>query len=98
MVGRSSTRTGRLQSRTRRAPVARPRHYTSCMSDEQAIRDLIAGWQLATASGDVQKLMSFLADDVVFMTPGQEPFGKEAFAAGFSSALQNVRIDSSSEI
>jgi uncharacterized protein (TIGR02246 family) len=67
--------------------------------DEQAIRDLIAIWQSATADGDLMQLLSLMAEDVVFLVPGQPPMrGRDAFAAAFQSALQRFRIDSSSEI
>ena len=49
--------------------------------DERAIRDLIATWMKASQAGDVQTVLGLMTDDVVFMVPGQEPFGKEAFAA-----------------
>jgi uncharacterized protein (TIGR02246 family) len=38
-----------------------------------------------------------MADDVVFMVPGQKPFGKEAFAAA-SEGMKNVVIDGTSDI
>jgi uncharacterized protein (TIGR02246 family) len=38
-----------------------------------------------------------MADDVVFMTPGGEPFGKEAFAKR-SGSPSNARIDGKSDI
>jgi hypothetical protein len=38
-----------------------------------------------------------MADDVIFMVPGQEPFCKEAFAAN-SARPKNVRIDGSADI
>jgi hypothetical protein len=40
---------------------------------------------------------SNLADDVVFMVPGRDPFGKAEFAAA-SEGLNNVRIEGSSDI
>src|SRR6185436_15356351 len=68
-------------------------------ADEQAIRDLIAKWHDATAVGDLTTILGLMADDVVFLQPGQPPMrGKDAFAAGFQAALQRFRIDSSSEI
>jgi uncharacterized protein (TIGR02246 family) len=36
-------------------------------------------------------VLGLMADDVVFMVPGREPFGKEAFAAA-SQAMKNVRF------
>lgn len=49
--------------------------------DERAIRELVQTWFTATKAGDIQTVLSLMTDDVVFMTPGNEPFGKEAFAA-----------------
>ncbi len=66
--------------------------------DEQAIRDLIAKWQTATAACDLKQVLSLMADDVIFLTPGQPPMNKDAFAAAFQGMLQHVRIESSSKI
>ena len=61
-------------------------------ADEQAIRDLIDTWMRASREGDIATVLSLMTDDVVFMVPGREPFGKEAFAAA-SEAMKNVTID-----
>ena len=37
--------------------------------DERAIRELVDTWMAATRSGDADKVMSLMADDVVFMVP-----------------------------
>lgn len=67
--------------------------------DEQAIRELFATWQRATAAGDLPQLLSLMAEDVVFLVPGQPPMrGKDAFAAGFRTVLERHRIESSGEI
>jgi uncharacterized protein (TIGR02246 family) len=65
--------------------------------DERAIRELVATWMAATKAGDGDTVLSLMTDDVVFMVPGQEPFGKEAFAAA-SKSLQGMRIDGTSDI
>lgn len=65
--------------------------------DERAIRDLIATWMEASTTGDTAKVLSLMADDVIFQTPGREPFGKEAFAAA-SESMKGLRIDGASEI
>lgn len=49
--------------------------------DERAIRQVIASWMRASQSGDTATVLSLMTDDVVFMVPGQEPFGREAFEA-----------------
>jgi uncharacterized protein (TIGR02246 family) len=66
--------------------------------DEQAIRDLLAQWHEATAAGDLPRLLTLMADDVVFLTPGQPPMRKDAFAAGFQAAIERVRIEPGGEI
>ncbi len=65
--------------------------------DERAIRELVATWMAATKAGDHDAVLSLMADDVVFMVPGREPFGKEAFAAA-SKGMQGMRIDGTSDI
>ena len=44
--------------------------------DERAIRDLVATWMPASQAGDVSTVLGLMADDVVFMVPGREPFGR----------------------
>jgi uncharacterized protein (TIGR02246 family) len=67
-------------------------------SDEQAIRELVATWLSASKAGDTEKVLSLMAEDVVFLVPGQPPMrGKAAFAAG-QSALQQFEIEATSEI
>jgi uncharacterized protein (TIGR02246 family) len=61
--------------------------------DERAIRDLVATWMAASRAGDVETVLGLMADDVAFMVPGREPFGKEAFAADAQS-VKNVRFGS----
>lgn len=65
--------------------------------DEQAIRDLVDTWLAASKAGDLATVLSLMADDVVFIVPGQEPFGKEAFAAR-NRNMKGVLVASTSEI
>ena len=65
--------------------------------DERAIRQLVDTWMTATKAGDLGAVLALMADDVIFMTPGEKPFGKEAFAAA-SQGMKNVRFDGRSEI
>jgi uncharacterized protein (TIGR02246 family) len=69
-----------------------------CMSDdEHAIREVIATWLSASAAGDTEKVLSLMADDVVFLVPGHPPFGKEAFAAA-QHGLGAYRLDATSKV
>jgi uncharacterized protein (TIGR02246 family) len=65
--------------------------------DEKAVRQLIETWMHATRSGDLATVLSLMSDDVIFMVPGKEPFGKNEFAAA-SQELKDVRIDGVSDV
>jgi uncharacterized protein (TIGR02246 family) len=65
--------------------------------DERAIRDLIDTWLAASTAGDIATVLSLMTDDVVFMVPGKEPFGKAAFASA-SMAMKDTKIDGRSDI
>jgi uncharacterized protein (TIGR02246 family) len=67
-------------------------------NDEQAIRDLQTKWFEATASGNLSQLLPLMAEDVVFLTPGGPPFGRDVFAASFEAGLQKMRIQCSGEL
>jgi uncharacterized protein (TIGR02246 family) len=67
------------------------------IDDERAIRDLVATWMAASKAGDVATVLGLMADDVVFMVPGREPFGKEAFAAA-AQGMKNMGMEGTSDI
>lgn len=50
------------------------------MSDDNEIRELVHSWMAATKAGDSATVLGLMTDEVVFLLPGQEPFGKPAFA------------------
>jgi len=63
--------------------------------DERAIRQVVASWMAASRAGDTATVLSLMADDAVFMVPGREPFGREAFEPGASNG---TKIDGTNEI
>lgn len=65
--------------------------------DERAIRALIADWMAASKAGNTDTVLGLMTDDVVFMVPGREPFGKTEFAE-MSRTMQGARIEGISEI
>jgi uncharacterized protein (TIGR02246 family) len=65
--------------------------------DERAIRELVATWMKASEAGDLATVLGLMTDDVVFMVPGREPFGKEAFAAT-SQSMRDVRMQGTCDI
>ena len=50
-------------------------------NDEQDIRQLVSTWMAASKSGDVEKVLSLMADDVVFLVTGHPVMRKADFAA-----------------
>jgi uncharacterized protein (TIGR02246 family) len=68
-------------------------------NDTAQIRELIADWLRATAAGDLDTLLGLMAEDVVYLLPGQPPMrGRDGFAAAFRTALRSFRIEGRSQI
>jgi len=65
--------------------------------DEREIRELVDRWMAASRAGDLPAVLSLMTDDVIFMVPGQSPFGKQAFAKA-SEGMKDVRIEAMSDI
>ncbi len=53
--------------------------------DEEEIRNLVTTWLAATKAGDVETVLSLMADDVVFLVPGQPVMHRAEFAAAAKS-------------
>ena len=66
--------------------------------DEREIRGIHSTWISAVNAGDLLRLLTLMTDDVVFLNPGQAPFGRDGFSDNFSAAHQQVRIRCSSEL
>ena len=56
-------------------------------SDEQEIRQLVSTWMAASKAGDVDTVLSLMADDVVFLMPGQPVMQKGDFAVAARARL-----------
>ena len=62
--------------------------------DKEQIREVIATWLRASKSGDLETVLSLMAEDVVFLLPGRQPMrGREAFAAASRAADGKFSID-----
>src|SRR5260370_29889235 len=66
--------------------------------DEREIRRVHLMWIDAVNAGDLARLLTLVAEDVVFLTPGQAPFGREGFSSNFRTAHQQMRICCTSEL
>jgi len=69
-------------------------------TDEQEIRQLVATWMDASRAGDVQTVLDLMADDMVFLVPGQPVMRKDDFAAAAraQSAAGAPKFEATSEI
>jgi uncharacterized protein (TIGR02246 family) len=65
--------------------------------DERAIRELVDKWMEASRRGDTEMVLGLMTDDIVFMTPGREPFGKEEFRAA-SETMRGAEMEGRVEI
>lgn len=68
--------------------------------DEQEIRRLVSTWLAASKAGDVETVLSLMADDVVFLIAGRPPMRKAEFAATARAQADpgTPAFDASSEI
>ncbi len=67
-------------------------------TDERQIREMHSTWIEAVNAGDLVRLLTLMTDDVVFLNPGQSPFGRDGFSANFAAAHQKDRIRCISEL
>jgi len=67
-------------------------------TDEQQIRELMVEWRRLTAEGNLDGVLSLLADDVVFLTPGNPPMTRNDFAKGFRDVSAKARIESAQDV
>ena len=67
-------------------------------ADERAIREVHTTWIDAVNAGDLVRLLTLMADDVVFLNPGRAPLGRDEFPAVFSAAHKQARIRCISEL
>ncbi len=69
-------------------------------NDEREIRQLVSTWMTASKTGEVETVLSLMADDVIFLAPGRPVMRKADFAAAAraQSGQDAPRFDGSSEI
>ena len=69
------------------------------MSDEQAIRELVAEWTRATLAADVDRILPLMTEDVEFYVAGQPIMrGRAAFEKGVRAVRASHRVESHAEV
>lgn len=66
--------------------------------DEQAIHAVHTAWIAAVNAGDLERLMTMLTDDLVLLSPGQAPTGREGFKASFANACATMTFKCVSDL
>jgi uncharacterized protein (TIGR02246 family) len=80
-------------------PETKPSLVPDPLTDEKAIRELIAGWHAAAQAGDTERVLTMVAEDAIFLTPGRPPIaGREEFAALQRTVAATVRFESAVNI
>jgi uncharacterized protein (TIGR02246 family) len=67
-------------------------------TDEREIHDAHSRWIDAVNAGDLARLLTLMTDDVVFLNPGQAPFGRDGFSDAFSAAHKQAVVRCISEL
>ncbi len=67
--------------------------------DEQEIRSLLARWHGATAAGDVERVLTLMDEEVIFLVAGQAPMrGRAQFDQALRGVLATHQIISRGDI
>jgi hypothetical protein len=67
---------------------------TTSDQDNEKIREVATTWMRATEVGNLETVLSLIAEDAVFLLADQPPMrGREAFAGALRSTLGQVRIE-----
>src|ERR1041385_813140 len=67
-------------------------------TDEQAIREMVHDWLPASKKHDLATMLDLLADDVLFIVPRKEPFGKAEFAASNKQQMKDTEMEATIDI
>ena len=57
-------------------------------TDVQQIRDLVAAWASASAAGNLEAIKPLMDEDILFLTAGAEPFGRDVFIQHFNNNVK----------
>jgi uncharacterized protein (TIGR02246 family) len=67
--------------------------------DEANIRALVGAWHRSTGEADLARVLTFIAEDAIFLRAGGPPIkGRTAFAEGLKVLLETHQIESKGEV
>ena len=80
-------------------PPLKANTLTTEQTVEAALREVVETWHQATAAGDVARVLSLMAEDVVFLAPERPPMqGRRAFERSLRELLATHTITSKGQV
>ena len=64
---------------------------------EEIVR-VMEEWRRLTEKGDLEGVLGLMTEDAVFLTPGNPPMDRKAFAGGFRLWSEKMRIQTTAEV
>lgn len=71
---------------------------TAMTPAEQGVRDTHTTFIAAVNAADLERVLGLMTDDAVLFSPGQAPFGRDAFPAGFLAGHRDFALRCTSEL
>lgn len=68
------------------------------LADEKKIRTLVAIWARASGAGDLAAIEPLMDDDILFMTAGNAPFGRDVFIQHFENNVKSMELSVRAEV
>ena len=62
------------------------------LSDEERIRKVLERWREASQAGDLETILTLMADDAVFLTPNQPPMTRDIFKKNFRALPGKIEM------
>ena len=66
---------------------------TTSVSAEREIRNIVATWARASETGDIEAIKSLMDEDILFLTSGNEPFGRDVFIQHFNNNVKQMNLN-----
>ena len=66
---------------------------TTSVSADQEIRDVVATWARASETGDIEAIKSLMDEDILFLTSGNDPFGRDTFIQHFNNNVKQMNLN-----
>ena len=66
---------------------------SASVSADQEIRDVVATWARASETGNLEAIKSLMDEDILFLTSGNDPFGRDTFIQHFNNNVKQMNLN-----